>query len=229
MGFRGEQGTSTAHLMGSGDRNEGPTAGWRCELPTSSRGGGVVRLVNGLDLAIPCFDGDGSPTTPCTPSATSARTGAASSVTAPSSTIGHLPAAPGTSTCARSPRSTSRLGAHLPRPRGRRAGRGRASAVPLTAPSRRGVPRAVDPPGRRRPGRTSCTTWPRLGAFVEPWAPGATSPATTPGGAPELRRPGLPGRRRWRACPPSATSPSTPRRCSAPGRPGRSGSTCRSS
>ena len=59
MGFV-ERGRSTAHLMGSGDRNEAD--GWTavCELADVEPGRGVVRVVNGLDLAI-LRDGDGSP------------------------------------------------------------------------------------------------------------------------------------------------------------------------
>ncbi|MCB1002697.1 MAG: nitrite reductase (NAD(P)H) small subunit [Acidimicrobiales bacterium] len=59
MGFV-ERGRSTEHLMGSGDRNEG--AGWMavCDLDEIEPGRGVVRVVNGLDLAL-LRDGDGSP------------------------------------------------------------------------------------------------------------------------------------------------------------------------
>ncbi|HMQ26015.1 MAG TPA: glutamate synthase-related protein [Acidimicrobiales bacterium] len=55
-----ERGRSTAHLMGSGERNEGD--GWMvvCALEDIEPGRGVVRIVNGLDLAI-MRDGDGSP------------------------------------------------------------------------------------------------------------------------------------------------------------------------
>ncbi len=55
-----ERGRSTEHLMGMGDRNEG--SGWMavCALDEIVAGRGVVRMVNGADLAI-MRDGDGSP------------------------------------------------------------------------------------------------------------------------------------------------------------------------
>ena len=55
-----ERGRSTEHLMGIGDRHEGD--GWMavCALDEIEPGRGVVRVVNGLDLAI-MRDGDGSP------------------------------------------------------------------------------------------------------------------------------------------------------------------------
>lgn len=55
-----ERGRSTEHLMGSGDRHE--ATGWTavCALEDIEPGRGVVRVVNGLDLAL-MRDGDGSP------------------------------------------------------------------------------------------------------------------------------------------------------------------------
>ena len=55
-----ERGRSTEHLMGIGDRHEG--SGWMavCALDDIAPGRGVVRVVNGLDLAV-MRDGDGSP------------------------------------------------------------------------------------------------------------------------------------------------------------------------
>ena len=55
-----ERGRSTEHLMGLGERNEGDDWMVVCALDDIEPGRGVVRVVNGLDLAI-MREGDGSP------------------------------------------------------------------------------------------------------------------------------------------------------------------------